>query len=68
MRNELLGFLQDHVIDGLFHILQKLGSKNRDSFQWGDFQNLYSENYPEYTTEEVKIFSIRCLMLVMWEC
>ena len=54
MRNELLGFLQDHVIDGLFHILQKLGSKNRDSFQWGDFQNLYSENYPEYTTEEVK--------------
>lgn len=54
MKNELLGFLPDEVIESLFDILQKLGSKNRDNFQWKDFQKLYSENYPNYTTEEVK--------------
>lgn len=54
MKNERLGFLPDEIIESLFDILQKLGSRNRDNFQWKDFQKLYSENYPNYTNEEVK--------------
>ncbi|HFI0144577.1 TPA: hypothetical protein ACGPBJ_001318 [Streptococcus suis] len=54
MRNELLGFLSEEIIDGLFDILQKLGSQNRDNFVLGDLMRLYSENYPNYSTEEIK--------------
>jgi len=51
MRNELLGFLDDKIIDSLFQVFQKIGS---DRFNFRKFAKIYEELYPKYTSEEIK--------------
>lgn len=51
MKNELLGFLDDEVIDSLFQVLQKIGSS---TFKLKDILDLYQELFPEYSAEKVK--------------
>lgn len=51
MKNELLGFLNDDVIESLFQVFQKIGSER---FNFKKFSELYLELYPKYNSEEVK--------------
>ncbi|MER2174758.1 MAG: hypothetical protein ABS911_08765 [Carnobacterium sp.] len=51
MKNELLGFLGDEVIESLFLVLQKLGSSK---FNLKRILELYQTLFPEYSVEEVK--------------
>ncbi|SEK85006.1 P-loop ATPase, Sll1717 family [Streptococcus equinus] len=54
MKNELLGFLPDDVIEKLFEILQKVGSRNRDNFSFQDFVKEFENYFSNYTQEDIK--------------
>ncbi|EOH1637212.1 hypothetical protein ACLSNP_002486 [Enterococcus faecalis] len=51
MKNELLGFLDDKIIDSLFQVLQKIGSAR---FNFKKFTDIYETSFPDYTVEEMK--------------
>lgn len=51
MKNELLGFLDDEVIDSLFQVLQKIGSNN---FNFKTFDDLCKTMFPDYDIEKIK--------------
>ncbi|MCC4044821.1 P-loop ATPase, Sll1717 family [Enterococcus gallinarum] len=51
MKNELLGFLNDDVIESLFQVFQKIGSER---FNFKKFSDIYRELYPKYTPEDIR--------------
>lgn len=56
MKNELIGFLDDPLVDSLYRILQKLGSEHRRNFKLSDMIQVYNRlgyNYQESKIQEV---------------
>lgn len=54
MKNELIGFLDDEIIDSLYKILQRLGSQNRRNFTLEDMLNTYKDLGYDYDKSQIE--------------
>ena len=54
MKNELIGFLDDEIIDSLYKILQRLGSQNRRNFTLEDMLKTYKDLGYDYDKSQIE--------------
>lgn len=54
MKNELIGFLDDEIIDSLYKILQRLGSQNRRNFTLEEMLTTYKDLGYNYDRPQIE--------------